>query len=499
MSAGTVSVMTLSVSNTLTGEQETFEPADDEVLLYVCGLTVSDVPHLGHARAWVHADIIHRWLEYTGYDVRHVENVTDVNEKITARVGERPDWRAEPDVADTFTASVFTAMRGLNLRRAAVYPRVSEHIPEIIELIEGLLESGHAYESNGSVYFDVTTFDEYGQLSNQNLDGVQAQGETQERAEKRHPADFALWKADGVDASAVREHSHHDHTEPLPEGVTWDSPWGEGRPGWHIECSAMSQTHLGDTLDIHMGGRDLIFPHHENEIAQSEAATGETFARYWLHNGLLEKDGEKMSSSLGNYWTVADALDTWGVNVVRAFYANASYRTDQALNESALKEAQHRWDRLSRSYDRAVEALDSVSAHTNCEDSALRDTVSHTRESFTKAMNDDFAVREASMALGELTDAVNEHLKTERYDYAGLRQAVDVFDTLGGDVLGFQFESPSDGTAQLADELIELVLEVRESEREAGNYDRADRLREILRQVGVEIQDDDDETSYRIP
>ncbi len=490
--------MTLSVSNTLTGEQETVDSAGDEILLYVCGLTVSDVPHLGHARVWVHADIIHRWLEYTGYEVRHVENVTDVNEKITARVGERSEWASEADVAETFTASVFEAMRGLNLRRADVYPHVSEHIPEIVDLIEALVDSGHAYESNGSVYFDVTSFDKYGQLSNQRLEDLESQGQDRERAEKQNPADFALWKADGVDAHAVREHATHEHTDPLPDGTTWQSPWGEGRPGWHVECSAMSQAHLGDTLDIHMGGRDLIFPHHENEIAQSEAATGETFARYWLHNGLLEMDGEKMSSSLGNYWQVADALDTWGVNTLRAFYANATYRTDQALNDAALQEAQQRWDQLSRNYHEAVEALNSVSASAKREDTALRAAIDQAQDSFATAMNDDFDVRKAMMALVRLTDGVTDHLSADQYDYVGLKRAVETLERLGEGVLGFQFNSPSEGTAQLADELIELILEIRESEREAGNYDRADRLREKLRDVGVEVQDSDEGPSYRV-
>ena len=497
--------MSLVVTDTLAGERVEFT-ADDDVTLYVCGLTVSDDPHLGHARLWFHADVLHRWLSYRGYAVRHVENVTDVNEKITARVGERDEWATERDVATTFTESTFAAMRGLNLLRAEVYPRVTEHVPAIRDLVETLVDGGYAYESNGSVYFDVTTFEAYGALSNQAVDELEAQGEPDERAEKRNPADFALWKADGVSETAVREHANHDHGDAVPEGETWASPWGEGRPGWHVECSAMSTTHLGDTLDVHMGGRDLVFPHHENEIAQSEAATGEPFARHWLHVGLLQTDGEKMSSSIGNVWTVPNALEELGVNVLRTFYAGAAYRSEQTLTEETIAEAQERWERLSRTYDRAVAALDSADAYATTTDESLREAVEATRDAFETAMDDDLNLREATAALLSLTDAVNRHLDArsvgtsrgdDNYDYRGLHAAVTAFDELGGDVLGLQFESSTDGDVDLAGELVELILDVREAEREAGNYDRADELRDALDTVGVTVEDGPDGVEYR--
>ena len=501
--------MSLVVTDTLADERVEFT-ADGDVTLYVCGLTVSDDPHLGHARLWFHADVLHRWLEHLGYDVRHVENVTDVNEKITARVGEHEEWTAERDVAEAFTASTFAAMRGLNLLRAEVYPRVTEHVPEIVDLVETLVEKGYAYESNGSVYFDVTRFEGYGALSNQEVEELEAQGEPAERSEKRNPADFALWKAGGVSETAAREHAKHNHGECVPAGETWDAPWSEGRPGWHVECSAMSMTHLGDTLDLHMGGRDLVFPHHENEIAQSTAATGEQFARHWLHVGLLEMDGEKMSSSIGNFWTVPDALTELGVNVIRTFYAGAAYRSEQALTEETIAEAEERWHRLSRTHDRAVEALDSVDARSKATDEELRAAVERTRTAFTEAMNDDLNLREATAALLDLTDAVNRHVDAvdgngatpdaapEAYDYRGLRGAVEAFEELGGDVLGLQFGSTSDGEVDLAGELIELVLDVREAEREAGNYERADELRDALADVGVDVEDGEDGASYRL-
>jgi cysteinyl-tRNA synthetase len=497
--------MPLTVENTLTGEREAFEVDGDEVLLYVCGLTVSDDAHLGHARTWFHADVIHRWLDHEGYDVRHVENVTDVNEKIAARAGEPGLGDTEAAVAREFTGAVLRDMRALNLKRAEVYPRVSEHVPEVIALIERLLDGGYAYEANGSVYFDVTSFEGYGRLSNQSVDDLEAQGDPDELAEKRHPADFALWKADGVPASAIEDHRKPGDDRPVPEsgGETWASPWGEGRPGWHVECSAMATTHLDDTIDVHMGGQDLVFPHHENEIAQSEAATGAEFARYWLHVGLLEtgETGAKMSSSLGNFFTVADAVEEFGVDVLRTFYAGAGYRTRQAFSEATLAEAEERFGRLERAYGAARDACESVDAYATERDDALREAVERARTGVADAMDDDFNVRAATAALLELASATNRHVEAhERYDYRGLRRAVETFEEFGGDVLGLSFGAgggDDGGRAELADELVELVLEVRAAEREAGNYDRADDLRDALADLGVEVQDGDDGPTYR--
>jgi cysteinyl-tRNA synthetase len=490
----------LSVTNTLTGETEPFEPTGDEVLVYVCGLTVSDDAHLGHARVWTHADVMHRWLEHEGYAVRHVENFTDVNEKIVARVGEDDLGDDELDVAEHFTATIIRDMRSLNLERAEVYPRVSEHVPEIIDLVETLVASGHAYESNGSVYFDVTTFEEYGKLSNQRVEDLESQGDPAERSEKRNPADFALWKADGVSRADVEEHRKDDRPvgDDYPTGETWDSPWGEGRPGWHIECSAMSMTHLDETIDIHVGGHDLVFPHHENEIAQSEAATGKQFAKYWLHTGLLETDGEKMSSSLGNFFYVADAVAEFGVNVVRTFYLGTAYGSKQTFSEAAMAEANERWERLSRAYEAAVDACDSVDARTKVEDGALRGAVETARTEFRDAMNDDFNVREAMAALLELAAAVNRHREShEEYDYRGLRRAVETFEELGEGVFGLQFGGTTEGDVGLAADLVELVLDVREAEREAGNYERADELRDDLDALGVGVEDGPEGVTYR--
>ncbi|MFD1512417.1 cysteine--tRNA ligase [Halomarina rubra] len=495
--------MSIRLTNTLTGDREDFEPAGEEVLLYVCGLTVSDPPHLGHARLWVHADVLHRWLSFRGYEVRHVENVTDVNEKIVARVGEDDLGDSEREVARSYLQRAIDDMRSLNLLRAEVYPKVTEHVPEIIDLVETLVEKGYAYESNGSVYFDTTAFEEYGKLSNQSIEALEANAPDDEQAEKRTPTDFALWKADGVDAETVAGH-RHEGAAPAEDAsetaMTWDSPWGEGRPGWHIECSAMSMTHLGETLDIHMGGQDLVFPHHENEIAQSEAATGEQFARFWLHVRLLQTEGEKMSSSLGNFWTVETAVEDLGANVVRTFLLSTAYDSEQTYSEATVEEAQERFDRLQRAYERAVGALDSPDASAKATDEDLRGVVERAQADFAQAMDEDVNTRGALAALLELATAVNRHVdETDRYDHVALDDAVNTFDALGGTVLGLAFGADStEGDVTLAGDLAELLLSIREEEREAGNYDRADAIRDDLEALGVVVEDGAEGATYRL-
>jgi cysteinyl-tRNA synthetase len=493
--------MELHVTNTLTGEREAFEPGDDtQVTLYLCGLTTSDPAHVGHARTWTHTDVIHRWLDYLGYEVQHVENFTDVNEKIVARVGEV--GADERDVARHYTARYLEVMRDLNLKRADVYPRVSEHIEEIIAMVDTLVASGYAYESAGSVYFDVSAFDEYGKLSKQDLAELEAQGDPGERAEKRHPTDFALWKAGGVDPAQIDEH-RHEAAAPAAEAAegarTWDSPWGEGRPGWHIECSAMSTTHLGETFDIHVAGSDLVFPHNENEVAQSECATGQPFARYWLHTGLVQVEAEKMSSSLGNFTTAAAAIEEFGVDVLRTFFLSTVYSADPTFSEETLAEAHERFERMERGYERARRAVDSVDAYAKREDGDLHRAVETARNEFEASMNDDLNTREAMAALIELASAVHEHVDTHAaYDFRGLKAAVEAFEELGGEVFGLSFGDASGGDVRQAEDLVELVLEVREDERAAGNYERADDLRDRLETLGVDVQDTDEGPTYRL-
>ncbi|PSQ43522.1 cysteine--tRNA ligase [Halobacteriales archaeon SW_7_68_16] len=493
--------MTLRLANTLTGETEPFTVDGDSVLLYYCGLTVSDPPHLGHARSWVTTDVLHRWLDHEGYDVRHVENFTDVNEKIVARIG--ADGEDETAVARHYIERAIADMRSLNLLRADVYPRVSEHVDEIVALVERLIDAGYAYEADGSVYFDVAAFDGYGSLSNQQVDDMESQGDPDERAEKRHPADFALWRGGGVDPEDVAEHRREGAASPATaaeRALTWDSPWGEGRPGWHIECSAMSMGHLGESIDVHVGGRDLVFPHHENEIAQSEAATGERFVRYWLHVGLVETGEEKMSSSLRNFATVEQQVAAHGPDAVRLFLLSRTYDTPLTYSEAAIEEAVSRWEQLERAHDRATTAIDGPDARTTVTDGTLAAAVDAAREAFVTAMNDDLNTREAIAALQGLANAVDDHLAgRDTYDYRSLRRAVETIEEFGGDVLGFDLDGTGGGRVRLAESLVDLVLDLREREREAGEYERADALRDDLEALGIEVEDTDDGPTYRLP
>ena len=492
--------MQLTVSNSLSGEQEAFEPVDpDTVTLYYCGLTVSDDAHLGHARSWVHTDVIHRWLEYSGYTVRHVENFTDVNEKIVARVGECGE--DEESVGRYFINRVLEDMRSLNVKRVAVYPRVTEHIPEIIALIERLIDRGYAYESHGSVYFDVSGFDAYGRLSNPNIAEMEQQEEASE--EKRNPVDFALWKGGGVSPDTVETHakcSSVNPSEAAEQALTYDSPWGEGRPGWHIECSAMAQSHLGDTFDIHVAGRDIKFPHNENEIAQSVAANDAEYAKYWLHTGLLRTEGEKMSSSLQNYFRVRDAITEFGPNVLRMFYLSSVYHADQTYSEDAIAEAKERWARLEGTYRRVSEQVDSAHSSSKAADVQLRDGIANVRESIVAAMNNDFNTREALASLLSCASLMNSHLdSSEPFDYQGLLSGLELLTNIGEEVFGLEFgEQTPTGTVYLAEELVELLIELRSEEREKGNYARADAIRDDLSALGVQLEDTDDGVTYWI-
>ena len=319
--------MALRIYNTLTGQKGDFVPLHDKkVNMYVCGVTVYDLSHIGHARSTVVFDTIFRYLRYRGYEVTYVRNYTDIDDKIIKRANdEGVDYRT---ITDRYIREFDIDMASLGLEKPTVAPRATDHIPEMIHLVSTLVEKGFAYPSNGDVFFSVEKFQEYGKLSRRNLDEMQAGARVEIDEKKRNPLDFALWKAS------------------KPGEPFWESPWGKGRPGWHIECSVMSQKYLGDTFDIHGGGRDLIFPHHENEISQSEAATGKPFARYWIHNGFVNINKEKMSKSLGNILTIKDIVKVWHPEVIRLFLLSQHYRSPVDFSEESLSEAKAGLDRF---------------------------------------------------------------------------------------------------------------------------------------------------------
>ncbi|MBM3118637.1 MAG: cysteine--tRNA ligase, partial [Chloroflexi bacterium] len=373
----------MKVFSTLSGRKEEFRPKGEMVNIYVCGVTVYDDCHIGHAMSYVIFDVIRRYLEFKGYKVKHVQNFTDIDDKIINRAQQLGVSSAE--LAEKYIQEYFNDMDALNIKRAHVYPKATEEIPKIIEVIQGLIDKGYAYESDGSVYFRVKKFAGYGKLSHQDLDEMLSRSSAEE-GKKEYPLDFAVWKA------------------AKPGEPYWPSPWGEGRPGWHIECSAMSLKYLGNSLDIHGGGQDLIFPHHENEITQSEAFTGVVpFARYWLHNGLLQLGENKMSKSLGNLITVKQALERYSSDAIRLFILGSHYRSPLTYSEETLKAAESGMERLRQA------TKDGGTAGKTVLDSEPF------RRRFIESMDDDFNTAQAIAVLFELAREVNR-AREESYD-----------------------------------------------------------------------------------
>ncbi|MPZ88791.1 MAG: cysteine--tRNA ligase, partial [Nitriliruptorales bacterium] len=373
--------------NTLTRTTEAFVPRDaGRVSIYVCGQTVQDVPHFGHARAAIVPDVLRRYLEWRGHQVFHVRNITDIEDKIIARA--KAEDRPAAAVTETFARVSEREMERLGVLQPHIVPRATGHVLEMIALIERLIERGHAYESGGDVFFSVRSFPEYGRLSGRDVDELRVGARVEADERKRDPLDFALWKGAPADEGSL--------TSP-----TWPSPWGPGRPGWHIECSAMSTKYLGESFDIHAGGMDLVFPHHENEIAQSEAATGKSFARYWIHNGLLHIGTEKMSKSLGNFITLGEALDRYGADALRMFFLSSSYRSPVDFSEERLAEARAGLDRWG-AFLRATAGLDPVPPTAES---------TEIRERFVAAMEDDLSTPRAQAVLFDAVTAGNQHLE----------------------------------------------------------------------------------------
>lgn len=457
--------MALVLYNTLTRRKEVFEPlVKGRVGIYVCGVTVYDESHLGHAKSAINFDVIVRWLRHRGYDVKHVTNFTDVDDKIIARAN---DLGMHPlELSQKMIDEYHRDMDALKVARANAYPRASETMPEIIAMVSGLIDKGFAYESKGSVYFSVRKAKEYGRLSGQRLDDMQAGARIEPGEDKRDPMDFALWKA------------------AKPGEVAWDSPWGKGRPGWHIECSAMCLKHIGKTVDIHGGGTELIFPHHENEILQSEAYNEAPFVRYWLHNGLLTIEEEKMSKSLKNFFLIKDILKRFAPEVVRFYLLNASYRQPLEYNEKSLEEAGRALERLQNTYDTMRAAARTASGTDNAEEICQR-----AWQEFEQSMDDDFSTREAIAAMYELSREANRLWSEGALSKDGARNVVDVLDRFNRvfDVLAA--DKPGE---DLSGRLVDLLLKVREDARKRKDFAQADEIRKRLYELGIEIQDTQD-------
>ena len=438
--------------NTLTKQKEKIEKK--EIKMYVCGVTVYDRPHLGHALSTITFDVLHRFLEHTGFKVKRVQNFTDVDDKIITKSKE---LNISPkEVAEKYIKAFFEDMDRLGVRRADVHPRATEDMNEIIELIEDLIEKKAAYELNGSVYFNVEFSKDYGKLSRRNLEDLIEGNRIENEPAKKSHGDFALWK-----------HAEENETH-------WDSPWGKGRPGWHIECSAMVKKHLGTSIDIHGGGLDLIFPHHENEIAQSESSTGyKPFAKIWVHNGLLKRSGdEKMSKSLGNSLDVKDALEKYSGNSIRLWILQSHYRQPSSLDENSLEIAQKSIQRIERTL-----ILDGESGFD----------VKDYKNKFLIAMEDDLATPKAIAIIFDLIHNINKANDKNKK----INEGVSLLRDLLG-ILGFAFNDKTQNDA----EIIELINK-RNKLRLEKEYEKADQIRNDLLSKGIEILDSKDGTSFR--
>jgi cysteinyl-tRNA synthetase len=456
----------LKIFNTRTRAKEEFVPLrPGQVRMYACGPTVYNYFHIGNARMFVAFDTLRRYLEYAGYDVTFVQNFTDVDDKMIRRANE--DGVTIGDVAERFIQAYKEDAALLGVRPATVHPRATEHIPEIIALVKTLVDKGHAYEADGDVYFDTRSFPSYGCLCGQNMDDLESGARVDIDERKRDPMDFALWKSQ------------------KPGEPAWDSPWGLGRPGWHIECSAMSMKYLGETFDIHAGGSDLIFPHHENELAQSESATGKPFARYWMHNGMLNIDSQKMSKSRGNFMMAHDILKETDPESVRLFLLSAHYRSPLNYSQDQLRQSGAALARLYAARARALFLLDHAPEDPADADGAVLSEIDAAKEQFTAAMDDDMNTADALAALFEMARIANVGMGGENAVSAGtIRRWLDEFAALSG-VLGLVSKKAGDAVP----EDIRAMLDARATARKAKQWQESDRLRAELKAKGYAVED----------
>ncbi|HEY7588119.1 MAG TPA: cysteine--tRNA ligase [Thermoplasmata archaeon] len=467
--------MPIRVYNTLSRMKEEFVPLHGRrVSMFVCGLTPQDQTHLGHAKTYVTFDVVARFLRHKGYQVLYLQNVTDIEDRIITKMQETGlDWKA---IVERYFAEYLGVMAKLACTSVDVYAYATDYIPEILVQIQGLIDRGYAYVAkDGSVYYDTTKFPDWGKLSGQKVEELRPGARVAVDENKRDPADFALWKAQ------------------KPGEPTWDSPWGKGRPGWHIEDTAITIHHFGPQYDIHGGGVELAFPHHEAEVAQAEAFTGtKPFVKYWLHGGMLMVKGEEMHKSLGNFWTVSDALSRWEPEVLRFFFLNAHYRSPADFTSEAMDEAGRSYDRL-RETVRTLEAERRRAHPTGRADASLRTATARALEAFDAAMSDDFNTRGALAIVFEFAREANRAVETGA-GKAALDEAVQAFETFGK-VLGL-FAGPS-VEAGLAEDVMDLVIALREDARKRKDFTTADRIREDLAALGIVLEDTRDGVRWK--
>ena len=458
----------MKIFNSMSRQKEEFVPIQPgKVSIYACGPTVYNFIHVGNARPIILFDVLRRYFEYRGYDVTFVQNFTDVDDKIIKRANE--EGITSQEVAEKYIQEYFTDAQGLGVRPATIHPKATENMQQIIDMVQTLIDKGYAYPvENGDVYYRTLKFKGYGKLSHQPIEDLQSGARIAVGDVKENPLDFALWKA------------------AKPGEPAWDSPWGPGRPGWHIECSAMSNRYLGKTIDIHCGGEDLQFPHHENEIAQSEAANGCEFVHYWMHNGFLNIDNRKMSKSLGNFFTVREAAEAYGYETIRLFMLSAHYRSPLNYSADILHQAQNSLDRLYSAEDHLKYlSANGAEGDKNAAEAALADTFDSYRQRFDEAMDDDFNTANAISVLFELVRAINIATADENQPTkAGAQACLDMVHEFT-DVLGLLYSRKEESL----DEKVEQMIADRQAARAAKNWAEADRIRDELKAMGIELKD----------
>ena len=455
----------MKVYNTLTRKKEELVPiTPGEIKMYACGPTVYNYIHIGNARPLCIFDILRRYLEYRGYNVKFVQNFTDIDDKIIRRANEEHVDFSE--ISERYIKEFWTDADGLNVRHATINPKATENIDAIIQIISTLIEKGYAYEAQGDVYFSTEKFKDYGKLSHQPLEDLEAGARIMVGEVKREPMDFAVWKA------------------AKPGEPAWDSPWGKGRPGWHIECSAMNWRYLGDTIDIHCGGQDLIFPHHENEIAQSECFTGKPFAHYWMHNGYINVDNVKMSKSLGNFFTVRDVAEKYGYEPIRYLLISAQYRSPINYSTDIIEQCIAALNRLYTCRDSLDFELKNAADAEHDGDKAIVDGFDKYREQFIAAMDDDLNTADAIASIFELVRDINTNVVGKTPSKALVEGAIAMFDELTG-VLGLVYNRKT----ETLDSDVEALIEARTNARKEKNWAEADRIRDQLKEMGSVLED----------